>query len=208
MLSGIIRADPSNACVISKRIRYGEMVYQSNPSEFAPVAESAYCGAGVAHTMLLHTNAATGVLSVFPGLPSAGDSSSAWDNVTFHNLKAYGNLEVSAVRTAGATKWLAIRNANVDATVGVAFTVPRDTPWQNLAAHPHAVPRDVLVAPAQGSVSGRAVWNVTLEPGQRAALFVDPAVAAAGFVVQPLEPNASEFQWFGCVHARPGMHIA
>lgn len=33
------------------------MVYMDHPDEFAPVSESAYCGAGVVHTMLLHMEA-------------------------------------------------------------------------------------------------------------------------------------------------------
>ena len=45
------------------------MVYFHHPDEFCPVSESAYCGAGSVHTMLLHTTA-DGVLQLFPGLPS------------------------------------------------------------------------------------------------------------------------------------------
>ena len=56
------------------------MVYFHHPDEFCPVSESAYCGAGSIHTMLLHTaetptsdtteSNITGVLQIFQGLPS------------------------------------------------------------------------------------------------------------------------------------------
>jgi hypothetical protein len=93
------------------------MVYQGNPGEFSPVSESAYCGAGVVHTMLLHsvpavplpaeipttnTYAHTPVLRIFPGTPSA------WADVTFHQLRAEGGLLVSAVRKGGMTQFVRV----------------------------------------------------------------------------------------------------
>jgi hypothetical protein len=97
---------------------YGEMVFQAHPGEFSPVAESAYCGAGVLHTMLVHTDPKTKVLSVFPGVPRSSSSSDSdswggtkdedWDDVQFYELKALGNLAVSAVRESGATKWISL----------------------------------------------------------------------------------------------------
>lgn len=39
----------------------GEMVFMDNPNEFAPVSESAYCGAGNVHTILVHTSPITKV---------------------------------------------------------------------------------------------------------------------------------------------------
>ena len=55
---------------------YGEMVYQSHPNEFSPVSESAYCGARVLQTMLLHTNPATKLLSLFEASPAGTPSNS------------------------------------------------------------------------------------------------------------------------------------
>ena len=58
------------------------MVYMDNPNEFSPVSESAYCGAGNVHTILLHTSPSSKVLSVFSAVPSD------WKDVGFHQLRA------------------------------------------------------------------------------------------------------------------------
>ena len=57
------------AACVTCRNDSGEMVFFHHPDEFCPVSESAYCGAGSVHTMLLHTTA-DGVLQFFPGVPS------------------------------------------------------------------------------------------------------------------------------------------
>ena len=88
---------------------YGEMVWQWSPSEFAPVAESAYCGAGALHEMLLRTDD-QGVLQLFPAVP-IGNGTTGWEDVVFHSLKATGNVTVSAVRNEGTVKWVAITSA-------------------------------------------------------------------------------------------------
>jgi hypothetical protein len=67
--------------VITPNGMYGELVYQSHPNEFSPVSESAYCGAGSLHTMLLHTSTKTGVLSIFSGLAH-----------TWHGASFYGRM--------------------------------------------------------------------------------------------------------------------
>jgi hypothetical protein len=68
--------------------------------------------------MLLHTDPASKVLSVFGGVPRAGAAD--WDDLQFYQLKALGNLAVSAVRERGSTKWIALECA-----AGGSFLVVR-----------------------------------------------------------------------------------
>ena len=170
------------------------MVYQDNPGEFAPVAESAYCSAGVLHVMLLHTDAATGVLSIFGGAPRRGGGDKLWDDLAFYRLKAAGNLVVSAVREGGSARWVALGSA-AGGTFAVA--VPGDAAWADPAKPPSVSPAAVPVTAAKASVAGHAVWEVTLAPGQTAVLFVGDAGAQGKFTIAPLPAKASELNYFG-----------
>ena len=116
---------------------YGEMVFQSNPGEFAPVSESAYCGAGNLHEFFIHSRNIDGtrsddsrsnnsssssveVLEIFGGLPTKGvslqrhnsdsDRGSEWDDVVFHQLKAPHNITISAMRKNGSTQWIGLQS--------------------------------------------------------------------------------------------------
>ena len=177
------------------------MVYQSNPGEFAPVAESAYCGAGVLHAMLLHTDSASEVLSLFGGAPVGGDG--LWDDLAFYRLKAAGNLVVSAVRKRGTTRWVALGSA-----AGGTFTVavPGDALWADPAQPPRTSPAGVPVAASKGAMTGHATWDVTLASGQTAVLFVGSAEAGDGFVITPQPANASELNYFGYRRAMQPLH--
>lgn len=200
---------------------YGEMVFQSSPGEFAPVAESAYCGVGVAHTMLLHsvpsssssssaaaTAATSGsILQVFPGVPPTA----AWDNITFHNLKATGNVGVSAVRTNGEVRWIALAShSNVSTSVNVS--VPRDKKWQQPDTPPQTSPAGVDVRVVPGwTAAGYVAWRVTLAPNQLVVVFVDDGdrvvgAAAPSFTIQAVPANESEYHWFGYSRAMPLLH--
>jgi hypothetical protein len=160
-------------------LRLSLKVYQSNPDEFSPVSESAYCGAGVMHTMLLHTSPASGVLSIFPGL--AAD----WAAAAFHQLRADGGLTVSAARANASTTFVSLRCARART---VLLRVPRDAAW--------AAPATPLTAPAVALTRVAAdTLRLELPAATEVVLYVPPA--APPFVIRPLAPNASEERWFG-----------
>ena len=58
----------STDTILTPNGMYGEQERMNHPDEFGPTAESAYCIGGVLHTMLLHTEPRTKILSIFPGL--------------------------------------------------------------------------------------------------------------------------------------------
>jgi hypothetical protein len=117
-LSGLIDS------VITPNGMYGEMVYQSHPNEFSPVSESAYCAAGVLHTMLLHTNVKTGILSIFPG------TGTTWANASFYHLRADGGLLVSASKANGCTVFVSLETSTpLPGPRKVQVIVPEDRAW-------------------------------------------------------------------------------
>ena len=167
-----------------------------NPNEFAPVSESAYCGAGNVHTILLHTSPLTRVLSVFPAVPA----DAAWHNVGFHQLRAGGGLLVSANRTGGETKFIRILSELGGTT---KFRV-HDPAWERAAAPPTAIPASVRVAAVPGAPGE---WAVTLARNQSAVLHVGAAaLGRAELIIAPCEGNASEYHWFGYTREMQPLH--
>lgn len=149
--------------------------------EFCPVSESAYCGAGSIHTMLLHTTG-TGTLQLWSGLPPS------WADAVFHKLRAARGLTVSAVRRGGDTVFVYITAA---AAGNVSVEVVDDPAWQQQA--PQALPTSVTPV---ASANGKGVWTFRLQAGESVALWgagrPQPKIA-----IEPLLGNASEFNWWG-----------
>ena len=108
--------------VVTPNAMYGEMVFQAHPNEFSPVSESAYCGAGVLHTMLMHTTVGSdGIgkrLSLFPGI--------TWQDAAFHLLRADGGLLVSASRVNGTTLFVRVHSKDERTIV---IDLPRDAAY-------------------------------------------------------------------------------
>lgn len=170
---------------------YGEMVYFHHPDEFCPVSESAYCGAGSIHTLLLHASPLSGVLSFFPGLPPS------WPDANFHQLRAANGLMVSASRKAGRTEWV-----HLTATVGGAFlfNVPDDAAGWGTAA-PHSLPASVTVSRANNYS-----WMVNLHATESVALWPASQPQPPNFTIAPLAGNPSEYNYWGYNHDMRPLH--
>ena len=179
--------------VVTPNAMYGEMVYQAHPNEFSPVGESAYCGAGVIHTMYLHTNPATKVLSLFPGL--------TWRNASFHLLAADGGLLVSASRTAGSTAFLRIFSKKAR---NVTINMPNDPAWKGGGggAGGGQAPK---AAPATTAVTsrGHGMWSFALPAESAVVLYVS---GTPPFVIQPVPSNTTEENWFGYTRQMQPLH--
>ena len=158
--------------------------------------------------MLLHTDTATGVLSVFPGLDKT------WPDAAFHLLRADGaaavslpvRFLVSAQREGGTTRFIRIESHSVvgesgdenqnqsgegeAGTVPVMFAVPRDSAWADPAHPPSTIPADAML-----TWRGAGVWSTTI--ATNGAMIVYAAGVAPPFVIKPLQSNATEEQWFG-----------
>ena len=209
--------------VITPNGMYGEMVYFHHPDEFCPVSESAYCGAGSIHTMLMHTNGA-GVLQLFPGFPAS------WGDGVFHKLRAARGLTVSAVRTGGETYWVSLTAAT---TGNYTFQIADDKRWHNgVATHINGASRSPpKVLPATTPLAkgvGIGMWTVTLQAGVEVVVYQPPppppppttlharhnnnnnnttnTTNSNSFVIAPLAGDASEFNYWGYSHDMHPLH--
>ena len=192
-LSGLVDS------VITPNGMYGEMVYMNHPDEFCPVSESAYCGAGNIHTMLIHTTTVPGapVLQFFPGFPAN------WTDASFHQLRSSGGCLVSASRKKGLTEWLRLKSASEGGRGGaatVAVEVPDDSGWGSQP--PKALPASVAVS--KGPRAG--TWRVMLEANHSVILFPSTRPQPKAFVVEPLAGNPAEFNWFGFSREMEPLH--
>lgn len=164
-------------------------MYQAHPNEFSPVSESAYCGAGVVNTILLHTNPRSGVLTIFPGVTAS------WSDVAFHKLRAAGGLVVSAKRSSGTTQFVRLWATTQRQ---VSFVVAGDSAWAGNVI-PQTVPEQTVV---RGSKAGE--WVVSLETGAHVVVYMAPA--APPFVISALAGNSSEYHYFGFTRPMQPLH--
>nr|WP_275983900.1 hypothetical protein [Paenibacillus hamazuiensis] len=70
--------------------------------EAGPVIETPLAGAEAIHDMLLQSWGAE--IRVFPAVPSE------WQDAVFHDLRAEGGFQVSAVRSGGTTTWIRVQS--------------------------------------------------------------------------------------------------
>eukprot|EP00041_Stephanoeca_diplocostata_P027165 m.745089 g.745089 ORF g.745089 m.745089 type:complete len:1294 (+) comp23125_c1_seq4:39-3920(+) len=183
-------------CCITPNAMYGEMVYQDHPDEFAPVSESAYCGAGVVHTMLLHSEAMGNAqtppgpkqLTLFKGFPAS------WRNAAFHQLRTSGGFLVSANRTDGETLFVRIaldgtssQSRYASGARNITVHVPL---WTSVASVPDTIP----VIPA-----GPSSWTIVFADADPSAhvILYEGGRRVPEFVLRPVAANTSELQWFG-----------
>jgi len=179
--------------VITPNGMYGEMVYQDQPGEFSPVSESAYCGAGVVHTLLLHSRPDANIVDIFPGVPVE------WSDVNFHLLRAQGGWLLSAVKQDGVVTFVRLENGGKEGAV-LNVSVAHDDIWQDKTRPPSAVPSIVPVVWA-----GSGCWAVgPLAPGQHVILYVGERPDK--FVISPVPANTTEFNWFGYRRPMQPMH--
>lgn len=169
--------------LLCRNNRYGEMVYMDNPNEFSPVSESAYCGAGNVHTILLHTSPSSKLLSIFPAVPSN------WRDVGFHQLRAGGGLLVSANRTGGVTKFVRLFSA----TGGDLKLRVVDPAWDGSNAPPSAIPSTVKVSAATGAGTASGEWALKLKKNGSVILYM--GAKAPELTIAPLAGNVSEYNW-------------
>ena len=169
--------------VITPNGMYGEMVYMDNPNEFSPVSESAYCGAGNVHTILLHTSPSSNLLSIFPAVPSN------WQDVGFHQLRAGGGLLVSANRTGGVTKFVRLFSA----TGGALKLRVVDPVWESSITPPSAIPSTVKVSAATGAGTATGEWALTLGKNESVVLHI--GTEAPELTIAPVAGNVSEYNW-------------
>lgn len=164
---------------------YGEEVYFTHPDMFSPVSESAYCGVGTLHTMLLHTSRA-GVLHILPGVPQT------WD-LSFHQLRAEGGALVSAVRRDRRIRFLRLLHAAGRVQL-ISF---KEEAWRSsLSTIPSGIS---LRSIAPG------LWEVELLGGQPVIIY--PATdEPTDFVIAPVDGNTSERNLFGYRRAMAPLH--
>lgn len=165
-----------------------------NPNEFAPVSESAYCGAGNVHTILLHTSPSSKVLNVFAAVPDQ------WKDVGFHQLRAGGGLLVSANRTGGVTNFVRIFSENGGS---IKLRVV-DAAWQSASTPPTAIPSTVRVAPATGPGSAKGEWAFNLPINGSVVLYL--GTKAPELTIAPLVGNATEYNWWGYTREMQPLH--
>jgi alpha-L-fucosidase 2 len=166
----------------------------ANPNEFSPVSESAYCGAGNVHTILLHTSPSSKVLKIFAAVPNH------WKDVGFHQLRAGGGLLVSANRTGGVTKFVRILSENGGA---IKLRVVDDA-WESAATPPTAIPATVRVAPAAGPGSSKGEWALTLGKNESVVLYL--GATAPELTIAPLAGNETEYNWWGYTREMQPLH--
>jgi hypothetical protein len=131
---------------------------------FSPVSESAFCGAGVLHVMLAHTDSA-GVLHVLRGVP-LGDTQ--WANITFHLLRTSQALLVSAARWSGQTAFVRLQ-ATASGPPQNYSVVVHDPAWADVGSNLQHLPSTVPVWPAGPAGSG---FTVQLAEGEHVLLFL------------------------------------
>ena len=179
-------------------------MYQGIPSLFAPVAESAYCGAGILHAALLHLQA--GVVRFFQGIPEASDDA-LWANVSFGDLRVEPGVVASAARENGRTRFVRIAIDASRASRSVLFGIDNDADERWTGQVPPQISSgggEARVVAAPG-VQPYTVWNLTLGPATADAyLYVTPD--APDFGVAPVEGNSSLFHFFGYKFAMQPLH--
>mmetsp|Transcript_164734 Transcript_164734/g.528496 ORF Transcript_164734/g.528496 Transcript_164734/m.528496 type:complete len:965 (-) Transcript_164734:486-3380(-) len=164
--------------VITPNGMYGELVYFTHPNMFAPVAESAYCGAASLHTMLLHTSPQTGVLRIFGGLPQS------WRDVSFHQLRVDGGALLSAARREGRTRFIRFSHSK---GASLRFIVVEDGAWQH-----------ELVGEPAGALNmvGDRIWEVNLRRGCHVLVY-PKSHRPSDLTISPVARNVTEQHWFG-----------
>eukprot|EP00658_Telonema_sp_P-2_P046191 TRINITY_DN3430_c0_g1_i10.p1 TRINITY_DN3430_c0_g1~~TRINITY_DN3430_c0_g1_i10.p1 ORF type:complete len:700 (-),score=109.31 TRINITY_DN3430_c0_g1_i10:79-2070(-) len=167
--------------VITPNGMYGEMVYQSHPDEFSPVSESAYCGAAVLNTMLLHTDPQSRVLRIFPGFGPT------WSDGGFYKLRADGGLVVSARRASGTTQFVGVGVASGTVVTTVLIQVSGWTEGVQMAST-----EGCKLVPG-GSPTR---WSLTIGGScLEAVLWI--GTRPGTFEVLPVLTNETEQNWFG-----------
>jgi hypothetical protein len=138
--------------------------------ESGPVIETPLSAAASLNDMLLSSWGDR--IRVFPGIPGK------WANVTFHNLRAQGAFLVSAVRTAGKTRFVRV---------------------QSLAGEPCRLWTDMTDTVVDGSVKsnlpGDGVIELTLAKGESA--IVHPKVETPDLTIAPVPAQADRLNFYG-----------
>ena len=162
----------------------------NHPAGFGPTGESSYCLGGVLHTMLLHTTR-RGTLEIFAGLDD-------WDGA-FHHLRAAGGLLVSATRSDGRAKFVAVKCAPLAPLLlggcNISLAVPDDPGWQSCEEIEH-FPSIVTVGCEPGGAEAPTTWHVRLATNESAVLHVS-GVAGPPFMIKAAEGNAADDNYFG-----------
>lgn len=117
-----------------------------------------------------------GMIHVFPGVPDA------WEDVTFHQLRAEGAFLVSAVRRAGKTQWVRIESlAGEPCRLRPGLKGPVSL-WHN--EH-----QSTIMPDASGTI------DLVLAKGQSAVLFKGPEIPA--LAVAPLAAQSGRKNTYG-----------
>ncbi|MGW3659856.1 glycosyl hydrolase family 95 catalytic domain-containing protein [Streptomyces sp. NPDC005151] len=134
-------------------------------AESGPVIETPLAGAQSLHDMVISSWG--GVVRVFPAVPST------WDDVAFHNLRAEGAFEVSAVRRGGATAFVRVRSLAGEPCRVIPGGLPG--PWEVQRLHD---PKEVTYATVNG------VLEIDLGKGEEVMIY--PAGTRPDTVLGPV----------------------
>jgi hypothetical protein len=132
-----------------------------------PVIETPFSAAQSLHDMLIQSWG--GIIRIFPAMPSK------WADVTVHDVRTEGAFLVSAVRRAGATRWVRVRS---------------------LAGEPckvrHGIPGPITVPGAGWRDLGDGVIELSLDRDQEALIF---ARDTSDFVIEPVKISEPGEAW-------------
>ncbi|MFI6292583.1 glycosyl hydrolase family 95 catalytic domain-containing protein [Nonomuraea sp. NPDC050790] len=132
-----------------------------------PVIETPLSAAQSMHDMLVQSWG--GLIRIFPAAPAA------WADVTVHDFRTEGAFLVSAVRRAGATRWVRVKSL-----AGQPCTVR------------HGIQGRVHVLGARSKDLGGGVMELTLRKGQEALIF---AAGTRDFTVAPVKITTPGEPW-------------
>ncbi|MGG1513981.1 glycoside hydrolase family 95-like protein [Paenibacillus oryzisoli] len=148
--------------------------------EAGPVIESPLAGAEAIHDMLLQSWGEE--IRVFPAVPSE------WREAVFHNLRAEGAFEVSAVRSEGTTAWIRVKSL-----AGQPCRIQTDMQGDIRMSGGTAVQLRSL---------GGGVFELELPQGEEAVLYsadhpAAAAAAASSWAIEPVPAQSHLCGYFG-----------
>ncbi|WP_433512253.1 glycosyl hydrolase family 95 catalytic domain-containing protein [Nonomuraea sp. CA-143628] len=124
-------------------------------AEAGPVIETPLSGAQSVHDLLISSRGSE--IRIFPAIPAG------WADVAFHNLRAEGAFEVSAVRRAGSTAFVRIKSLAGEPCRIVPNGLPG--PWAVKSMHGREVAHRLV----------GDVLEIDLAAGQEALIFTEGA---------------------------------
>jgi hypothetical protein len=111
------------------------------------------------------------MIRIFPGVPST------WDQAVFHNLRAEGGFEVSALRKNGVTKFVRIKsNAGEPCVIAPGFE------------------HEFRIVNGKIEASEKDVYQIKIEKGEEAILYSE---SAGDLHIAPIQVSNGVYNFYG-----------